>query len=135
MRAGPLPASAIVGRGPAAIALAQRLLKFDQEKLAGFQGVAGDHLLILTGNESDLPWIDGIEYLGRDADAPSLLLPTYLLPNLPLQLVERAFLARNDLMPPIALLHQPDCAISLAMARRIDYQSLENWVISMKNRV
>ena len=36
--------------------------------------------VVVLGATEALPWVDGVNYLGRDPDAPRLLLPTMLRP-------------------------------------------------------
>jgi len=93
-RSVPLEPVAVVARGEVARGLAQRLLQeLDGERneapptLSG--AVSGD-ILILIGDSEHLPWMDGVHYLGRDISAPSLLLPTNLLPSVALPLLEKA---------------------------------------------
>ncbi len=92
-REAPLAPCAVAGSGPAARALARRA--------AGrrLDGVAGDDVIVLLGDADALPWADGVVYLGRDARAPSLLLPTALEPAWPVALFERALLARHPGTP------------------------------------
>lgn len=74
-----------------AVALARRVLAEDDARLANWEGVAGRGLLVLLGASALLPWVDGAVYLGRDAAAPSLLLPCALAPDVAASLLERAF--------------------------------------------
>ena len=94
VREPPLPAAAVVGRGPARHALIQRLLAYDDAHLARLQGVASPELVAVAADTADLPWVDGLVYVGQDQDAPSLWLPTTLRPDVPLDLLQRAILAR-----------------------------------------
>lgn len=91
----PLAPVAAAARGPAARRLAARVP-------TGAGVVAGKDVLVVLSAEL---WIDGIIYLGRDPAAPGLLLPTALLPGLPVDLLERALLRRFAGQPsPLALL-------------------------------
>jgi hypothetical protein len=54
-------------------------------------------MVLLIGD--DLPWADGVVYLGRDPAAPKLLLPTTLRPDVPLDLFERALLKKFEDAP------------------------------------
>jgi hypothetical protein len=93
-RLRPLKPVGVFARGPAARALAERLLARDDAALARLRGVAGDGLLALLGAGGDLPWTDGVSYLGRDPEAPLLLLPTTQEPAIHPRLLERALLER-----------------------------------------
>src|SRR2546421_12248969 len=89
-RQSPLTPVAVAAQGEAARLLAGRLLARDDADLARLQGVAGPGLLVISGEEGALPWVDGAIYLGRDTEASALLLPTTLEPSVPLPLLERA---------------------------------------------
>jgi hypothetical protein len=126
-RAAPLAAVAAAARGPAAVALAARLLARDDAALAQLEGVAGPGLLLILGAAASLPWIDGVVYLGRDPAAPSLLLPTALEPDVPLPLFELAVLARAE-GAPIAVLVDPPALVLASAARPILRATLSAWV-------
>jgi hypothetical protein len=122
-RSAPLEPVGMAARGEAARALARRLLARSDEDLARLTGVAGQDLIVLLGNAGDtalLPWVDGAIYLGRDARAPSLLLPTNREPTVPLPLVERALVLRaghSKAEPPLAVLLDPPFLASVLEAR------------------
>ncbi len=142
-RLRPLEPAGVVARGAAAQALARRLLARDDAALArlrgvaGVAGVAGDGLLALLGAGDELPWTDGVSYLGRDPDAPLLLLPTTREPAVHPRLLEGALLERARAGgapgPPLAVIlgrspSDPPLLVSLAEARPIDRASLESWL-------
>ncbi|MDC0670815.1 bpX5 domain-containing protein [Nannocystis radixulma] len=107
-RAIPLAPAAVVASGPVAARLADRLLTFADDVLLRLRGVAGRDLLVLTGESSDLPWLDGVDYLGRDPLAPGLYIPTTLEPAPAAPLLERALRRRApQLATPLALLPPP----------------------------
>lgn len=83
-RRDPLRPVAVVAEGVAAVALEARVAG------AGWRGVRGEGVLLLSGPAESLPWVDGCVYLGRDVEAPGLLLPTQLTPDVPLELFARA---------------------------------------------
>ncbi len=89
-RSEPLAPCACVARGAAALALGRALLEWDAARLARIKACAGDGLLLLLGEGPELPWLDGIIYLGRDEAAPHLLLPTSRKPDVPVDLFGRA---------------------------------------------
>jgi hypothetical protein len=135
LRAAPLDPVGMAVRGEAARRLAQRLLARDDEALGRLSGVAAPDLLpdflMVLGEAADLPWVDGAVYLGRDADAPSLLLPTTREPAVPLPLVERALLARartSGTSPPYAVLVDPPLLASAQAARPILRPVLQAWL-------
>ena len=119
-RSAPLEPVGMAARGEAARALARRLLARSDEDLARLTGVAGQDLILLLGDAALLPWVEGAAYLGRDARAPSLLLPTNREPTVPLPLVERALIARaghSKAEPPLAVLLDPPLLASVLEAR------------------
>jgi hypothetical protein len=104
-RAVPLTPTAVIACGPVAARLADRLLTFADDLLLRLRGVAGRDLIVLTGESSDLPWLDGVDYLGRDPLAPGLYIPTTLEPTPSVVLLERALRRRApQLAAPLALM-------------------------------
>jgi hypothetical protein len=103
-RAEPLVPAAAAAVGEAAVRiLAARLLARDDAELARIHGVvASDRsVIVILAEPALLPWFDGVLYLGRDPRAPSLLVPTPLEPDVPIELVERALLRRvREAGPP-----------------------------------
>jgi MoxR-vWA-beta-propeller ternary system domain bpX5 len=119
----------VIGTGPVARALAARLLHLRDEHLGVLRGVAGDDLVAVLGDSASLPWVDGVAYLGRDAGAPRMLLPTTLCPTVPLDVFERA-IARHagGLESPWAIMVSPPRVISLADARPIERGHILRWL-------
>lgn len=129
VREPPLSPAAAAATGPAARALAQRLLAMPDERLRALRGVAGEALLLIIGAEEDLPWVDGAQYLGRDPEAPGLLLPTTLCPAVPLPLVERAVMLRRRTAPmPMAVVLDPPLLVPLEDARPVEKPALRQWL-------
>jgi len=129
VREPPLEPVAAAATGEAARALAERLLALPDERLAALGGVAGPEVLVVTGEKGDLPWVDGVQYLGRDPEAPGLLLPTTLSPAVPLPLVERAvMLRRRTPVTPMAVVLEPPMLIPLDGARKVDRAVLRQWL-------
>ena len=122
----PLDVSGVAAQGATAARLARRLLSEDDSSLSGLKGVAGVRLLVVMGQAEKLPWVDGVVYLGRDPQAPSLLVLTNLSPALPIALVERALITRA--YAPCALLFHPPSVVPLTAARSIDRAVLEAWL-------
>jgi hypothetical protein len=85
-----LPAGAALAWGQTAVDLIDRLLVRSDAELSRLSGIVFQRGVLILGDECDLPWVDGILYLGRDDAAPSLLLPTALRPDVPVALLERA---------------------------------------------
>ncbi|MFJ1708360.1 hypothetical protein [Kitasatospora sp. NPDC088346] len=102
-REPPLPADAVLAVGPAVPDLARATA----ERLAGgaaLRAVADDRSLVVLGAGADLPWTDGVRYLGRDG---GVLVPTTFRPS-PSPALWRQALAPGDglllvLVPGLAL--------------------------------
>jgi hypothetical protein len=128
-RERPLTPCAVVAQGEAALRLARRLLAYDEADLGLLQGVAERGTLIVRGEMALLPWVEGVIYLGQDAEAPALLLPTALRPDFPVALLERALRAQfATVAPPIAVLPGTRQVISLAEARTVARASVQTWL-------
>jgi hypothetical protein len=135
-RAVPLPARAVFARGPAARALARRLLDTPAERLRALRGCAsdgGDALFILSSDgEAALPWADGACYLGHDPAAPDLLLPTNRAPAAPVDLVAAALAARLGGRGPWAVVPRDGgglTAIAVAGAAPVARPRLDAWLV------
>jgi hypothetical protein len=128
-RSAPLSPTAVAATGVAAVSLARRLLSSDDEALIELRGVAGERILLLTGNADQLPWVDGAVYLGRDPMAPSLLLPTHSEPDVAPALFERAVHAAfPNLSAPLAVLPAESLVISVCEARPVQRARLNAWL-------
>jgi len=125
----PLSPVAVAATGTASIALAYKLLVGGDETLAQLRGVAGDQILLLTGDADKLPWVDGATYLGRDPNSPSLLVPTHSQPDTAAALFERALLARfSHLGAPLAVLPGESLVCSVCEARPVVRARLAAWL-------
>ncbi len=65
--------------------LGQRLLEEPAARLKLWRGLSGTGLLALFGDE--LPWVDGVQYLGKEG---GLWMPTWLQPSVPASWLSRA---------------------------------------------
>ena len=83
-------------------------------------------MILLMSETENLPWTNGAIYLGRDAQMPSVLLPTTLKPNCPLELFERALNEKFRSLSPFAVL--PGKVIPFGAAKRLSRPVLENWL-------
>jgi hypothetical protein len=111
------------------VRLARRALERDDEQLVRLRGAASGDLLLFLGDAEELPWADGAVYLGRDPDAPGLLMPTLLAPAVHAPLLERAFRRRfPDAGQPIAVLPGARVLLSAAAARPVDRVTLRAWL-------
>ncbi len=127
-----LVACAVSARGKVALNLAHRLLDLDDEALASLKGVSGPGFLMVVGAEESLPWVDGVNYLGRDPRAPSLLVPTTLEPSIPIALLEHALATKFPGMQPLALVADARLVVSLGSARPVAAGSVRQWLESQR---
>ncbi|MCP4350521.1 MAG: hypothetical protein GY795_34055 [Desulfobacterales bacterium] len=123
----PLSAVAVVTKNKAAVSLLSRLLSRASDIPSGLKGCCTDNYVVITGDEKDLPWVDGADYYGSDPDAPSMLLPTHSKPTVHAGLVEKAFSSRiksgqNILIPEDRLI------ISLRKALPLDKETMQTWI-------
>jgi MoxR-vWA-beta-propeller ternary system domain bpX5 len=121
----PLVPVGVAARGTAATSLAHRLLK-DPDSLSHYKAVGAPGLLVILGEEKWLPWVDGVVYLGHDAQSPSFLFPTNLEPSVPATLLQRSVALVQD--GPCALLLDPAEIIPLSEARTVARDSLVKWL-------
>lgn len=81
-------------------------------------------VLVVAGAAADLPWVPGIAYATRSADAPTLWRPTVLQPDAPADLLARAlrrFHARGSLL----LWPEPAAVIPLDRQYRVSKELLK----------
>jgi hypothetical protein len=131
-RALALQALAVAGVGPVALALARRALAVEDAVLARWSGVAGPGVLVLLGDTESLPWVDGVVYLGRDAAAPSLLLPCMLAPDVAPALLDRALVARAEAGTPLAVLPRSGHLVPVGAARPVSRETLGAWLVKQE---
>ncbi|MEW5851201.1 MAG: hypothetical protein AB2A00_20605 [Myxococcota bacterium] len=129
LRERPLAPLAAVAVDGLASHLATRVLQLSDDELTALRGVAGENLLCVLGDEKQLPWIDGVTYLGRDPGAPALLLPVHHEPTVSVELFERTVLRRvASAATPLAVLHAPTRIWSLAAARPLERGRVKAWL-------
>lgn len=80
--APPLRPVAACGRGPVAVRLAERA------EAGPWTTARYDDWTVVLGDE--LPWVDGVVYLGALPDAPGVLVPVHRVPALSPDLVRSA---------------------------------------------
>ena len=127
-RDAPLLPAAVEAHGPASLRLARRLLQLPDESLAQLEGVVGKNLILVQGSEQQLPWVNGVQYLGVDPAAPFLLLPTNYRPSLPEALVQNALLKKIGSNDRIAVLPSPLLLVPLNPARPVFRSVLAAWL-------
>jgi MoxR-vWA-beta-propeller ternary system domain bpX5 len=124
-RPEPLEPLAAAADGAARERLLHRLRELPEDRFSRLQGMAGESLLVILGAAEDLPWVDGVVYLGRSREAPSLLLPTALEPSIPEPLLERAVRRlAGRAAPPLAVLPARALVASVAAARPLSREFL-----------
>jgi len=124
----PLLPTAVAAHGPASLRLARRLLQLPDESLSQLEGVAGQNLILVQGTEQQLPWVDGVQYLGIDPAAPLLLLPTNYRPSLPEAFVQKALLKKAGSNGRIAVLPSPLLLVPIHAARPVFRSVLAAWL-------
>jgi hypothetical protein len=127
-RREPLTACGGLAFGAVARRLAERILRAEDPVLASLRGLAGTGVLLVLGDADLLPWADGIEYLGRSPDAPSLLLPTCFEPGFGDALFERAIMRKPGGTAPLAVSPARRRLVSAAAAGPIDRSRLAQWL-------
>ena len=128
-RADPLEAVAVAGAGAVARRLAERMIALADGALARLRGVAGADLVVALGEAGDLPWVDGVQYLGVDLAAPRLLVPTAVRPTVALELFQLAVLRRaGALRAPLAVMTAPRRIASVSGALPVERAHLRAWL-------
>jgi len=123
-RAAPLVPAAVLGLGPVASALGDRLDRMSDDELTKLEGAAGREALVVLGPADRLPWVEGAVYLGRDPQAPTLLLPTAIEPHVHPALLEAA-VARQFAGPGlVAVVADPPRLVRVEAARALDRRRL-----------
>jgi MoxR-vWA-beta-propeller ternary system domain bpX5 len=102
-REPPLPYAAVAATGPAATRLAAATADRIADG-AALRATAGQGWLVVLGQPADLPWTDGVTYLGWDA---GVLVPTTRAVSPPVPLIRAALGAG----PADLLVLLPDAAL------------------------
>jgi hypothetical protein len=124
----PLAPVAVIASGDASRRLAASLLRRDDAALSSLRGVAGTGVLLVLGEIDALPWADGALYLGRDPEAPALLIPTTSMPGCPPALLERAIGRRYPNETPIAVVPDEGILVGASAARPVARARLKAWL-------
>lgn len=86
----PLTPHAVLARGDVVMPLLRRVAELSSERRGRLRGVHGAGVVVLLGGPDDLPWVDGVAYLGRHADSPQVMWPTTEMPTVAPCVLERA---------------------------------------------
>lgn len=113
-RVEPLAPLAVAARGEVARKLARKLALRAHE----LTGVKAGEWLVVLGD--DLPWVDGVVYLGKESPLDAVLTPTHLAPSWPTDWIARTLGKRSS--PPWAVL--PEVIVGLSRASRIEPELL-----------
>jgi hypothetical protein len=124
----PLIPVAVAGQGEPSFRLARRLLQLDDESLGQLEGVAGSQVIVVQARSDLLPWVDGVQYLGVDSDAPSVLFPTNYHPSLPQELLVSALWVKLRAAGLIAVLRDPLLLVPMRNARPVSRRTLIRWL-------
>ena len=130
-RSAPLAPEAVLSVGSDARALAKRLLELNDSHLGRLRGLAGVSHLAVLGKAADLPWCDGIQYLGREPEVPGLLTSCVYTTAPDAALLARALLARfasSRLEAPYAVCFEPPLVVPLASARALTRSVITTWL-------
>lgn len=127
-RDSPLTPMAVAGQGEISLRLARRLLQLDDESLGQLEGVAGRQVIVVQGRSDLLPWVNGVQYLGIDSVAPSVLFPTNYQPSLPQELLARALRVKLHAAGLIAMLRDPLLLVPMRDAKPVSRQTLTRWL-------
>jgi hypothetical protein len=119
---------AVAGQGETSLRLARRLLQLDDESLGQLEGVAGRQVIVVQGRSDLLPWVDGVQYLGVDSVAPSVLFPTNYQPSLPQELLESALRVKLHAAGLVAVLPDPLILVPMRNAKPVSRRTLARWL-------
>jgi hypothetical protein len=124
----PLRASGVVAFGAHARSLARRVLASLEDTFADLEGVVGDDVIVFLGEETTLPFVDGVHYIGEEPGAHSVLVPTTHAPSVPVQWLD-ALLREQHVTLPVALVPRDEAlhVIPLGLARKVDRAVLERF--------
>ncbi len=124
-RADPSPPEphAAVAWYEAARRLHARLAQLPAGIQARLLASASRDVMIVTGTPADLPWVPGVAYATRCAEAPTLWRPTVLQPDVPADLLARA-LHRSHAREPLLLWPEPVAVVPLDRQQRVSPELL-----------
>ena len=95
--------------------------KYDLQK---FKFVKGEDFIIIIGPESQLPWVDGVQYAMVDSQAPQLWLPCHAKPSISTLLLANA-IANKFTHKHVLLWDHPKMVIPLGVSWPLTKEFLE----------
>lgn len=122
-RTEPLPASAMFTPSTRVKALLQQLLSMPDDYLQKLDGLQCDAGILITGQEADLPWINGCLYLGMDQQAHHCLMSTQHQPTIPTGLLDQAIAQRYQ--QTVAIIPGCDVLIPVSGTRTLARKTLK----------
>lgn len=122
----PLQPLIVAGRGTIACGLLNKCLRFSDEQLQHYQGVATDDVVLIKSNEA-LPWIQGATFLGRDDLAPHLYVPTNLQTDISIALLDKAIYRKLG-AAPVAVLPRYSALLPLTELLTLDRRVIAAWL-------
>lgn len=94
------------------VTLLNHLLNLDKEQYTQLQMVTNNDVVVILGEQSSLPWVDGIQYASCNESDSRLWLPSHLIPSVPVRLLADAFYQRYH-QAPLLVWHLPQAIIPL----------------------
>lgn len=129
-RAEPLEARAVVAERDVARRLAIRLLALGEIAQRRLRLVIAEDTLVVLGASDELPWVDGVQYLGAEPSSPSMLIPTTRETSPSSVLIERALRRVNHLPDGPFALTSFERVMPLRHAVPVTRAALARWVNS-----
>jgi hypothetical protein len=96
----------------------------NRELTGDMRGLAVDDALFLFASLENLPWTPNVRYFGRDAEAPTLFLPSHSQPSIPHELFERCLRRRYGFSGPLLVDPQAGRVIGVVADSVITHQAL-----------
>ena len=125
-RAEPLEPAGVVACDEVALKLASKMLHRTSEELSALSALATDRELVVLGKREDLPWANGVCYVGRCPEAPALFLPTILDCTPHPQLVLTRLLVELK-EAPVLVCPSLSLMMSVAQTTMISSSALKSW--------
>ena len=85
-------------------------------------------MIVVQGRSDLLPWANGVQYLGVDSIAPSVLLPTNYQPSMPQELLATALKFKLQAVGLIAVLRDPLLLVPMRNAKPVSRATLARWL-------
>jgi len=126
-------AAAAVAWGDVATSLHARIATFSAAEQERLQATASRHGLIICGEESALPWVEGVGYAAPCLQAPGLWVSTLEEPDVPADLLHMALVRRCE-PGPLLLWRRPLILLSLGGLCRVSDMDWSAWANLWRER-